>query len=383
MIKVTWVSSAADISDALWDVCFQAPFEGQWWYVALEQAKLEDQFTFLYGIVYEHEKPVAIAPAFVMNVPIRLVMPPAILPIVNVLGKIMPWLLYQRTFFIGSPCSDEGRVGMVNQENVLERLGAINHAMQAQADAMQAPMRVWKDFSNQHKTALTRLLKPEGLFQLVSFPGTEAKLTGTSKSDFMASLKGEYRSNLKRKLKQTQNAKLSTSIVQQPDTFEMDELFALFWQTYEKGDTKFERLNRKFFDLISSHKHVFYVILREPTTQKIVAFMLCFKLGSHVINKFIGIDYARPKEWFLYFALWEAAVEWAYSVGANAIQSGQTGYIAKIRLGHDMVNLTNYCKHKNPLVHFIFATVAKTVNWQTLDEGLALYVKTHPEIKSE
>ena len=381
MIRVEWLNSEAEIPENLWDTCFQAPFEGRWWYQALEKSGLEDQFIFMYGIVYEDKKVVAIAPAFVMNVPIRLVMPPALLPIINVLGKIMPSLLYQRTFFIGSPCSDEGRVGMINDENMLERLRAINHAMQTKADEMHAPMRVWKDFSNQHKVAFENLLKPEGLFPLVSFPGTEVKLTGSNKSDFMTSLKGEYRSNLKRKLKQVQQAQLQTQIIQQPDAATMDELFALFWLTYEKGDTKFERLNRRFFDLISAHQHTHYIILREPATQKIVAFMLCFKLGNHVVNKFIGIDYAKPKEWFLYFALWEAAVEWTYAENAEAIQSGQTGYIAKIRLGHNLVNLTNYCKHKNPLVHFVFAMVAKTVKWQTLDEGLALYVKTHPELK--
>ena len=382
MIKLEWFNSEADIPASLWDACFQAPFEGRWWYQALEKSGLEDQFTFMYGIVYEDKKAVAIAPAFVMNVPIRLVMPPALLLIINVLGKIMSSLLYQRTFFIGSPCSDEGRVGMINDENVLERLRAINHAMHAKADEMQAPMRVWKDFSDQHKVAFESLLKPEGLFPLVSFPGTEVKLAGSNKSDFMSSLKGEYRSNLKRKLKQAQQAQLQTQILQQPDATSMDELFTLFWLTYEKGDTKFERLNRTFFDLISAHQHAHYLILREPSSQKIVAFMLCFKLGNHVVNKFIGIDYAKPKEWFLYFALWDAAVEWAYAENAEAIQSGQTGYIAKIRLGHNLVNLTNYCKHKNPLVHFVFAAVAKTVSWQTLDEGLALYVKTHPELKS-
>ncbi len=108
--------------------------------------------------------------------------------------------------------------------------------------------------------------------------------------------------------------------------------------------------------------------------------MLCFALGKHVINKFIGIDYSRPKEWFLYYRLWEATVAWAYSIGARSIQSGQTGYAAKIELGNDMVPLTNYCKHKNPIMHWIYARVAKMVNWDTLDEDLSAYVKAYPDL---
>ncbi len=381
MVKVEWLNSETDIPTTLWEACFHAPFEGRWWYAALEKSRLEDQFSFMYGVVYENDKAVAIAPAFVMNVPIRLVVPPALLPIVNVLGKVMSSLLYQRTFFIGSPCSDEGRVGMINDENVAGRLRAINQAMQIQADNLQAPMRVWKDFPNQHKTEFSALLNTEGLFQLISFPGTEVKLEGANLQDYLGALKSSRRSKLNKKLKQAANAPVEVEVLQQPDIHNTEEIFSLFWQTYEKGDTKFERLNRQFFDLISAQEHSYYVILREQKTKKILAFMLCFKLDGHVINKFIGIDYSQPKEWFLYFRLWQAAVEWAYSVGARSIQSGQTGYAPKIELGNDMIALTNYCKHKNPLVHWIYTKVASTVNWNTLDGDLAIFVKAYPELQ--
>ncbi|MHB8744469.1 MAG: hypothetical protein ACYC9L_15290, partial [Sulfuricaulis sp.] len=114
-----------------------------------------------------------------------------------------------------------------------------------------------------------------------------------------------------------------------------------------------------------------------------VAFMLCFKLGDHVINKFIGIDYQKPKEWFLYFRLWAAAVDWSLAQGAKSIQSGQTGYAPKIEIGHELVPLTNYCAHSNPLIHWIYATVTKTVNWNTLDEDLAIYLKAYPHLRPD
>jgi hypothetical protein len=381
MIKVTWVSSEADIPATLWEACFQAPFEGRWWYSALEKAGLKDQFSFYYGLAYENDRVVAIAPAFVMNVPIRLVVPPALLPIVNTLGIFMPSLLYQRTFFIGSPCSDEGRVGMIDDKNTLARLYAINQSMQKQADLLQAPMRVWKDFSNTHQLEFREMLKPEGLFRLTSFPGTELKLEGSNSEGYLASLKSSRRIKLKKKLKQAASAPIEVEVFQHPNLETMDEIFSLFWQTYEKGDTKFERLNRQFFDLISAYEQSYFVVLRELESKKLLSFMLCFKLGEHVINKFIGIDYAQPKEWFLYFRLWEAAVDWAYSVNAKYIQSGQTGYAPKIELGNDMVALTNYCKHKNPFIHWIYSKVANTVNWDTLDEDLAIFVKAYPELQ--
>ncbi|MFZ9643208.1 MAG: peptidogalycan biosysnthesis protein [Candidatus Methylopumilus sp.] len=381
MYKLEWHQSVESIPEQLWQQCFASPYEGKWWYAALERAGLDSQFKFMYGLVSFNDQPVAIAPAFLMDVPIALVIPPALLPIFNLLGKLFPSLLFQRTFFIGSPCSDEGRVGLVEGADAGEVFACINKAMRTQADALGATMRVWKDFAEEQASALIPLLKRDGLFHLVSFPGTTLQLAGNNKDDYMASLKASRRNKLKKKMKQANEAPVFVEILSQPSAEVMDEIFALFWQTYEKGNTKFEQLNRRFFDEISSYQNSHYVILRKNQSKEMLCFMLCFKLGEHVVNKFIGIDYKQPKEWFLYFRLWDAAVEWSYSVGATSIQSGQTGYAPKIELGNDMVALSNYCQHQNPIVNFIYQLVAKTINWDTLDADLAIYVKAYPEFK--
>lgn len=381
MYKIQWQQSVEDIPEALWQECFAAPYEGKWWYAGLERAGLDAQFKFMYGLVSYNDKPVAIAPAFLMDVPIALVIPPALLPIFNILGKFFPALLYQRTFFIGSPCSDEGRVGLVPEANALEVFATINQAMRSKADELGASMRVWKDFAQEQQPALVPLLKNDGLFHLVSFPGTNLYLDGKNKNDYISSLKASRRNKIKKKMKQANEAPVYVEIVSYPNTAVMDEIFSLFWQTYEKGNTKFEQLNRAFFEEISQYENSHYVILRKNESKEMLCFMLCFKLGEHVVNKFIGIDYRQPKEWFLYFRLWDAAVEWSYSVGATSIQSGQTGYAPKIELGNEMVPLSNFCQHKNPIVHFIYQLVAKTINWDTLDPDLAIYVKAYPELQ--
>ncbi len=109
-----------------------------------------------------------------------------------------------------------------------------------------------------------------------------------------------------------------------------------------------------------------------------VAFMLCFLLDGKAINKFIGIDYRQTPEAFLYFRLWDAALTWAGSAGAQVLQSGQTGYSAKLLLEHRLQPLTNWCVHRNRLVHAVYRHVAATVSWATLDPDLALHLAAHP-----
>jgi Peptidogalycan biosysnthesis/recognition len=378
-LELKWVHSAAEISAELWEACFPVPFEGRWWYETLERSGLEDQFSFNYAVVSDSSGAIAIAPAFVMNVPIRLVLPAPLIPIANIIGTVFPSALYQRTLFIGSPCSDEGRVGMLAGANQLEVLRCIDDAAQLKVKELKATMRVWKDFPQEYAADFSQL--NSGLFRLISFPGTLAELPNSRKNDYLAALKGSYRNNFKKKLRSAEGAPVLVETLQKPNASTLDELFGLFWQTYEKGETKFERLNRQFFDLLAVQEQVHFVILRERGAGNMLAFMLCYALDDHAVNKFIGIDYSKPKEWFLYFKLWDAAVDWALTQQAKTFQSGQTGYTAKIRLGHELMPMNNYCAHINPVIHWIYAKVAKTINWDTLDEDLALYLQAYPDKK--
>ena len=57
-------------------------------------------------------------------------------------------------------------------------------------------------------------------------------------------------------------------IVQRPDAKMLDDIFELFWQTYEKSATKFERLNRKFFEVIAEKPATIFIILRKRPQAK-------------------------------------------------------------------------------------------------------------------
>ncbi len=388
-LSLEWLNSESQIPQALWDSCFPAPYEGQWWYRSLECAHLEEQFTFTYGLISLNGEPIAIAPAFVKDVPIELVMPPMILPIVKLISKIIPSFLYQRTFFIGSAGSDEGHIGIdpkilkaqtVTQDDIFL---CVQEAAEKQAQKYKAAMLVWKDFPNIYHQTLATISKSKKLFPLISFPSALVTLEGGNTDDYINSLKSSRRDQFLKKLKKALPAPLDVSIVHLPDNQTLHQLYRLFSRTYSKGKTKFEELTPEFFEFISREKEAHFIVLRHQSSQEIVAFMLCFDLKGHVINKFIGIDYDAPRDWFIYFRLWIEAVNWSYKIGAKTIQSGQTAYPAKIETGHELIQLTNFCKHRNRFMHEIYKKVASLVNWDTLDPDLAVYLKAFPEEKPD
>ncbi len=379
--SVTFVNAASDIPPSLWDRCFKPPVEGLWWYETLDRSGLDEQFTFLYGLIYREGTVVGIAPVFFMRVPIDLVAPDIFVPLLRFVGRAIPSVLYQKTLFVGSPCSDEGVIGLLPGENREDALLCVQDAVQAEARRRKVPFIVWKDFPDDHATDLNGLVTERKLFKVVSFPSTVVSLPAVRKKEnYFASLKASRRQNLKRKLRHSAClVDVDIEIVRNPDSVTLTEIFNLFWQTYSKAEMKFERLNRAFFDVVAQQKPAVFIVLREKTSNDMVAFMLCFDMGERLINKFIGIDYARPKEWLLYFRLWEAMIEWSLTEKFTSVQSGQTAYAPKIEMGHRLIPLTNYCKHRNPLAHAIFSRVAKSINWATLDNELALYLKAHPE----
>jgi hypothetical protein len=386
-LTLEWLNSESQIPQALWDNCFPAPYEGQWWYRSLECSHLEKQFTFTYGLISYNGEPVGIAPAFVMDVPIELVMPPIILPVIKLIGKFISSFLYQRTFFIGSACSDEGHIGIdpqflknneITQDDIFI---CIQEAAEKQAKKYNTSMLVWKDFPEAFHQTLSKISKSKNLFPLVSFPSALLKLKGNKTEDYFESLKTSRRYQLKKKLKKGLSAPLEVSVIHLPDNQTLHQLYRLFLKTYLKGKTKFEELTPEFFEFISREKEAHFIILRHQSSNEIIAFMLCFHLDDHVINKFIGIDYEAPRDWFIYFRLWIEFVNWSYKIGAKTIQSGQTAYPAKIETGHQLIPLTNFCKHRNMLIHKIYKKIAGFINWDTLDHDLAIYLKAYPEEK--
>lgn len=379
-VQVDFVAKSGDIGDDLWRDCFPPPLEGRFWYQTLEASGLEDQFSFHYAVISADGRPAGIAPCFVHDVPISLVAPRMVAAAVRLLSRIFPGADRQRTFFVGSPCSDEGTIGLIPGLELAEVMGGVCDAVCAKARRLGAPMVVFKDFREADLRSLKTLRERRRFFPMVSYPGTVVPLPAPDKNAYLGSLTHNQRHNFLKKLRRSgERLDLGTTVVEFPSERELAEITALFQQTYEKGRTKFERLDRRFFERISGRGPARFILQRDRASGEMVAFMLVFCLGERVINKFIGIDYRRAEGSFPYFRLFDAALDFAYATGARELQSGQTGYRAKLDLGHSLVPLFNICRHRNRLVNALFRTIGGRVTWQTLDGDLATFLAAHPE----
>jgi hypothetical protein len=231
-----------------------------------------------------------------MDLPVEQVAPKEFLQLLRLVGKIAPSLLCQRIVFVGSPILDEGRVGLLTHVNRRTALLSLQVALEKKAHELSAPLIVWKDFPESSSADLNWLSHERRLFRVVSLPNTIVEFPSHRKEDYFATMKGTRRRNLKKRLRLSrEQVALGVEIVQRPDANTLEDIFELFWQTYEKSATKFERLNRKFFEVISEKPAAHFIILRERVTDEMVAFMLFFDMGERLINMYIGMELHPPQ----------------------------------------------------------------------------------------
>src|SRR5262249_16276078 len=155
---------------------------------------------FSYAVIHERTRPVGFAPIFFMNLPLSVVAPDGLTPLVKRLENLSPSLMKPRTLFVGSPCSDEGTVGLVPAVERTAGLHCAHRAIEIKAQQMRAAILVWKDFPSSYVEPLTEAPFQTGLFRVVSFPGTVLALPNT-KEAYLRSLSSSRRQHFKRMLR--------------------------------------------------------------------------------------------------------------------------------------------------------------------------------------
>jgi hypothetical protein len=371
-LRVEWVDAARDIPLDVWRKCFPPPFEGLWLYEALEQSGLEEQFTFAYALVLRDETIVALAPVFTAVLPISLIAPDFVDKILRLGGRFLHHLRFQKTLFVGSPCSDEGRVGTLPGISLSDVAPVLQRALWERVRQIGAMNLVWKDFPEPSWPALRALTPTAGLCETVSYPGTCILDLSGGFDAYLQRLSGRRRHNLRKKLRLSrEHTDLEVEIVERPDAALVDDIWRLFQNTYERATTKFEKLNRRFWELVCASAPCHVIVLRDRTTAKAVGFMLVIIEGRRAINKFLGIDYGLGDKAFLYFRLWEEFMRLAMRLGASGAQSGQTSYRAKLDIGHELVPLSNFFRYRSWVMHQIAAFVARRISWHSIDADLA------------
>ena len=347
-MSVQIVASANQIDAELWNHAFSAHCLDSRYYEIVEEA-FRDRYDFRYAILTnETTGKAAVQPFFFVKQDITAGLPERLRPAWMV--RFLPRFLKVKMAVVGCAVG-EGRLDCAEPWAV----EALAEAVECCAREAHAGIVLFKDFPSEYREAFA-LLPRRGYKRVPSMPAATLDLPFASFEQYLERKLGRgFRSNLRRKLRDSERLGRLTMEVVHDATPYLDAIYPLYLQTYGRSPFRFEKLNKEYFSLLGRRmpERTRFFLWRQEG--RILAFALCLIHEStlHYLN--IGMDYSVALNRHLYYVVWRDLVSWAIDAGLNRIETGPLNYEAKFRLGFRLAPRDLYARHTSPVLNPLFA----------------------------
>jgi hypothetical protein len=357
--------SVSQIDRAVWEDLFGQVLKGYDFVKTCEET-LKSQFKFYYVTILDGHRPLCIAPCFVMDYPLDTTIEGPLKGIALRLRKRLPGLLTPRVVMCGHPTT-EGFIGVKDNSypRLVERLV---DGMRSIAKDEDATIIAFKEFTDKDDGFLGPLLNM-GFHRVRGYPSVEIDIRFKSFGEYLSTLSRSTRRDLKRKYRAAEGAKIEMEVKNSLGDF-LDDAYRLYLDTFERGDAKFEKISKEFFEAISASmpEAARYFIWR--LDGKLVAFAQCFVWGDTLIDEYIGIDYNFAYKYHLYFLTFRDTIEWCIKNGIRRYQTGSGNYEPKKRLDFALTINYIYFRHLNPAKNVFYAVLAGLIKPENFDPVL-------------
>jgi hypothetical protein len=277
----------------------------------------------------------------------------------GVQGQAKGWIESIRSFWPSFLKTRVLMVGCVAGEGVLDgdplwqkqAVGVFKQALVEQAYKLGAGLIVFKEFRSTHRSTLDAL-QTDGFARVPSMPMTRLHLNFSSFDEYMSKVLGSAtRKSLRRKFKAVDAASPLQLTVTNDITGQVDELYPLYLQIYERSGMHFEKLTKEFLVQLGAAMpdKVRYFIWRQ--NGKPVAFSVTTIDGETITDEYIGIDYACDVASSLYHYTFRDIVTWAIENGLKTYASTGLSYDPKLHLKQELVPLDLYVRHRSPILN--------------------------------
>ena len=294
-------------------------------------------------------------------------------------GQPKSWIERVRSYFPGFLKTRVLMVGCVAGEGVLDGDAAwqrqcvpvFKQALIEQAYNLGAGLIVFKEFRSNHRSTLDAL-QADGFARVPSMPMTRLHLNFASFDEYMSKvLSSATRKNLRRKFKAIDSSAAPLQLtVSNSIAADVDELYPLYLQIYERSTMHFEKLTKEFLVKLGETMpdRVRYFVWRQ--NGKPVAFSVTTIDGETICDEYIGIDYASEVASGLYHYTFRDIVTWAIENGLKTYASTGLSYDPKLHLKQELVPLDLYVRHRSPLVNFFMKYVVRFLDPTRQDKTL-------------
>jgi predicted N-acyltransferase len=300
-------------------------------------------------------------------------LPGPLRPIGDWLNRFMPKLVNMPVLGMGSPLTEECPIGLLPGMDAFERAAAFEallRGMSEHARASGTSILALKDVTDRDDQWAREPLTRAGFARVATLPVATLHLPFKTEAEYLASLSSQMRKDLKKKMRGLANAEVE--VRDSIDGVE-DEIIGLFQETKAKRKAdyaEFDEVPDAYFREVVSNLRGRARIMLIRIGGQLASFNIVLQEENRVIGKYIGMRYPLAREHNVYFLNWMLVVRHCIENRIEWLQTGQTTYRQKVRLGCKLKRSWVYFKHEGAVMGPLFRTFGPMMAFDKMDPDL-------------
>ena len=381
------------IDPADWERCMPGEAEGHAYYAACEAVPPEgfqlsavavfapdrafpvrpvDPLQGRIGSAQSGTRLIALCPVFRLHYNLATAVQGAARRVADAVARVFPRLLTLSLIGLGSPVGERCHIGFAPELDMPEKLAAWQAMLQAlAAEAKRAGIGMIgiKDLAEPDNALLATALTTAGFARINSLPVAVLDLHG-DESAYFSRLSASTRKDLRRKLKKSAAVRIEYRASIEGAEAEIDALYAATRAGSAVDYGAFEDLPPGYFARIMAALGPRAFLMLYYVEGQLAAFNLMFRDDHRLIDKFWGMQRELARQHDVYFVSWMANVRLCLAENIPLLQTGQTAYAAKLRLGSRLVPSHVWFRHRNFLVDRALRVLARFIAYDEMDPDL-------------
>ncbi len=371
-LKVRHLRSVGAVSCEDWDRLFPGASEGWGYFRACERAAA-DEFTLSALGVYAGETLIAAVPIFQIDYRLDTSLPSFIQSLTNVIQPYIPSLGRVPLLAMGSPYSEECVVGFDPQLCETMRCAAFGLLIEALRETAQSRgirLTAIKDLPHEDNAWMGDILEQHKFGRFASLPVAQLNLPFETLDAYIKSLSPNMRKDLKRKINRSKAVTVEVC-----DTIDdiQDEVVELYRQTQANRKVDYEAFDvvpDSYFSHVMNGAKPFAKVMVYRVEGELAGFSLMLEEKDRVIGKFVGLNYALSRRHNVYFVNWLETVRYCLDRGIPMLQTGQTTYVLKTKMGCTLKPSWIYFNYASATLGPLFRFVGSHFGLDTVDPDL-------------
>ena len=366
------VCGVSAIAQAEWTLCYPAEAESWAYYYACERETVPG--VALAAVeVRDRLGLVAAAPLFQLAYRIDTPLQGALRKLADSIARRLPSLAEWRLLGVGSPYADRCHIALrpgLSEEDRTAALRALIAAVEREAEARKAALVVYKDLAGIECAHIEAVLGQGRYTRIRSLPVAVVDLDKPDMQAYMANLSSATRKDVRRKLKAAGSVRIERRSRIDDVASAIDQLYEETRQhsTVRYGD--FEALPANYFRSVADAVGERAQFCLYWVGEELAAFNLLLLAEDGMIDKFLGMRYPLAQEHNLYVVSWIENVRFCLETKRRWLQSGQTAYRAKLRMGSRLTPSAIFARHRNPVINRLVRMAAPIAAFDRWDPDL-------------